>query len=54
MIAAGRVVAGRDGDLSMRGGAPAWSSREGPYLQAGCPHPQRLPSIFPFAQASEQ
>jgi hypothetical protein len=25
-----------------------------PYLQPGCPHPQLLPSIFPFAQSSEQ
>jgi hypothetical protein len=54
MLAAGLVVAGRDGDLCMRGALTAWSYREATYLQPGCPHPQRLASIFPFAQASEQ
>ena len=52
--AAGLGAAGRDGNLSMRGGPTTWSNREGTYLQSGCPHPQRLPSIFPFTQASEQ
>lgn len=41
--------------LALRGRRPRQGgNREEIYLQAGCPHPQRLPCIFPFAQSSEQ
>jgi hypothetical protein len=43
----------RNGDFDERAAAPA-ANRSGLYLQAGCPHPQRGPCIFPFAQSSEQ
>jgi hypothetical protein len=34
--------------------SPRKGNRQGIYLQAGCPHPHRVPCIFPFAQSSEQ